>query len=357
MGLKVDSDQQKPSLADDEKFRDRLLELDGGLGVRDPAAEHPTRPLAKAPARPEPAEAPSPSELPIASFGSLAPRRRPWRTPIAAGSLARDLVPQAPEVGERARGPSIGDAPAPSLAPSRQKRSLADASLTYDLFYGFEEQPFGPSSDLKFIYRSVSFDRATQDLMDAIDRREGVMVVTGENGTGKTTLRLSLVGQIGGATRPSLLTDPPASVRELFEAVQGSAVVVIDEAQRLSIEVLEQLYRLSEGGRGGERLQIVLAGEPELLRLLRHRGLRGLNRRVRTRCRLDALMADEVADYLAHRIAVAGPNARIAFDQGAATAMYACSRGIPRVINLVADRALAEGHQIPVGRIDKTDRK
>src|SRR3972149_1427658 len=147
MGLKVDSTQQKPSLADDEKFRDRLLELDRGLGVRDPADEHPTRPLAKAPARPEPAAGPSPSELPIPSFG-----------------------------------------------------------------------------------------RPTQALMDAIDRREGVMVVTGENGTGKTTLCLSLVGQIGGATRPSLLTDPPSSVRELFEAVQGSAVVVIDEAQRLSLD-------------------------------------------------------------------------------------------------------------------------
>lgn len=328
----VDHHPQRPSIADDAAFLDSLLELDRGLS------------------------------------GDLAARRRPWRTPRADKPASLDLRPRAPAVGERARGPSIGDAPPPSLPPRRPKPSAAAAPEspkathspdvaaprpTRESFYGLEEKPFSASSDLKFLYHSTSFDRAMQDLVDALDRREGIVVLTGEHGTGKTTFCLSLIGQVGGSTRPAFLSSPPASVRELFKAVKGSAVIVIDEAQRLSVDVLQQLYRLSAGGRAGERLQIVLVGEPALLTLLRRGRFRGIDRRVRTRCRLDALMVDEMASYLSHRLAVAGPNARIKFDESAVGALNALSRGVPRVVNLVADRALTEGARIPSSTIDK----
>lgn len=257
----------------------------------------------------------------------------------------------------------MGTAPGPVLPPSRRARSYAstpagssgtpDATLTYELFYGFDEQPFGLSSDPKFVYRSASFERATEALFDAIDRRESVIVLTGEKGTGKTTLCLSLVGQLGDSKRATLLTHPPASIDELLNVIERSTVVVADDAERWPVEMLEQLHGLAEGARE-QCPQLVLVGEPMLIGTLRRRTLHALGGRIKTRCRLGPLGADEVAAYVAHRLAVAGTGVRVEFDEGALARLYAISRGVPRVINQVCDAALSAGHRISASRIDAT---
>jgi type II secretory pathway predicted ATPase ExeA len=355
-GPEVD-DQQRPPLADDESFLDSLADLDRGLDVRaskvlDSSLSEFDHDLAR------------PIEVPSTPLGSLAPRRRPWRTPIAARQRELSPFPPPPPVGERTRGPSIGEASPPTLPLKPPTQSFAtnapgspgptggsNPDPTYESFYGFNEKPFGLSSDPKFVYRSASFDRATQDLIDAIDRHDGVMLLTGERGTGKTTLGLSLVGQIGGSSRTSFLTDPPATVDRLLDSLQQSAVIVVDDAHRWPVEMLEKVCGVGPDALG-QRPQVVLIGEPVLLTWLRRRALRRLDRRVGTRCQLEPLTADEVARYVAHRLAVAGSGVRVEFDESAVAELHAISGGIPRAINLICDRALAEGHRRLTSRID-----
>lgn len=339
-GPEVDTHQQKPPLADDAKFLDSLLDLDRGLSSRGPVEDHPLRHAVTVPQL-DRAEAPQSAAISTVALGSFAARRRPWRASVAASRPEPGLQP--PPVGRRARRSSLGDASAP----------VADlATVTDEQFYGFDEKPFSLSSDLKFVYHSGSFDRATQDLIGAINRRDAVMLLTGQKGAGKTTLCLALLGQLGDSTRTSFLTHPPAEGDDL-NVLQQSGVVIVDDAHRWPVEALQQIGRLADDARE-ERAQIVLVGEPVLLARLGRRALRRLDRGIRTRCRLDPLTADELGGYVAYRMAVAGTGARVQFDESAMTRLHAVSRGVPRVVNLACDRALAEGHRMSASTIDGT---
>jgi len=240
-----------------------------------------------------------------------------------------------------------------------------------------------------FLYHSTSYDRVIQELSDAIGRGDRVMTLTGEIGVGKTTLCRSLTGQLDRRTLTSLVADPMASVDDLLKTVlvdfgvlsrddlarnasatsrelhaalaeflaslaslQASAVVIVDEAQTISSGVLEQLRAWTDGESGQKRLQVLLVGQTPLTALLRRHEHRSLNRRIKVRCELAPLLQDEVAGYVMHRLSVAGSSVRVEFDDGAVARINAISRGVPRLVNLLCDRALTLGHQASASVID-----
>ena len=306
-----------------------------------------------------------------------------------------ELFPPALLMRERAPGPAIAGAPPPRIGRSRFAAPLesavpSDGPLTYEAFYGLNEKPFSLSPDPRFIYHSTSRDRVTQELVDAFGHGDRVMLLTGEMGTGKTTLCRSLASELGSRTVTSFVAEPAASIDDLLKAVlidfgvisradatrgrlatatrqeltsaigdfaaslaplQASAVIIIDEAQSVPAGVLALLSDLPEAG-DDRRVQIVLVGQPALLPFLRRRQLRALDRRIAVRCRLEPLAPDEMIGYVMHRLAVAGASARVEFDNGAIAELYAATRGVPRLVNLVCDRALTRGHEASASVID-----
>lgn len=257
----------------------------------------------------------------------------------------------------------------------------APESPSYEAFFGFDQRPFDLTPDPRFLYRSTSHDEAITQLVRAIRRREGFIVFTGDIGTGKTTVCRSLLTELGATTFTCLVLNPFVSVDELLrtvlvdfgvvskeaardaqfkaasthelvgtlhefllslQAVQGTAVLLIDEAQHLSPGVLEQIRVLSNLETGENRLlQIVLIGQLELLETLARHDLRQLSQRISLRASLVPLTPPEAEAYIAHRLGVAhGVNTPV-FDKRAVAAVHAGSNGVPRLINLLCDRALA----------------
>jgi len=255
----------------------------------------------------------------------------------------------------------------------------------YEEFYGFVQSPFTLAPDPRFLYRSESHDDAIRRVMDAITRKEGFIVLTGEIGTGKTTVCRTLLEQFDASTFTSLVLNPFVSFEELLrdvlldfgvvsrEAIRngrlagasrhdlintlhefllslvpihGSGVLIIDEAQHLQPEVLEQIRVISNLETNQSKLlQIVLVGQLNLLDLLGDAGMRQLDQRVSLRAFLKPLTRDEVDAYVSHRLSVARGSSTVGFDGGAIDAVHAYSAGVPRVINLLCDRALMVGVQ------------
>ena len=262
------------------------------------------------------------------------------------------------------------------------------APLTYEAFFGLREHPFSLASDPRFLYHSRSHDRAAQEILTAIGRHDPLIVLTGEPGLGKTMLCRTLVEQLDRRTITSLVTEPFVSIEELLrtllvdfgvmsreslmrgrlqqasrdglaaalrdflvslDRLQAFAVVIIDDAQNLSSEILQQLLVLVEP-RG--RLQVLLAGEPDLLTLLRQPAAQPLTQHATVQAKLAVLDEDEVGGFLFHRLAVAG-NPHIDFDDAALSRLAELSCGVPRLVNLLADRALAEGERSAISVIDQ----
>jgi general secretion pathway protein A len=253
----------------------------------------------------------------------------------------------------------------------------------YEEYYGFVQPPFSLTPDPRFLYRSESHDVALQQLWQAIRRKEGFIVLTGDIGTGKTTLCRTVLEQFDPTTFTSLILNPFLSVEELLREVllsygiasrdtlrtgrlamaskhelirtlhdfllslvpiHGSAVLIIDEAQHLSTEVLEEIRILSNLETNEQKLlQIVLVGQLNLLDALRDAKLRQLDQRVSIRCVLKALNREEVEAYITHRLWVARGSTAVTFTAGALDLVHELSGGVPRMINLIADRALMAG--------------
>jgi general secretion pathway protein A len=162
----------------------------------------------------------------------------------------------------------------------------------------------------------------------------------------------SSAGQYSGASRSELST----ALREFLAslaALQAFAVVIIDEAQNLTVDLLEQLPVLLDLENAERLLQVVLVGQPNLVAKLRRSELRRLNRRVSVRCQLEPLGGDEILGYVQQRLTVAGSDGRVAFDDGALARLFDLSGGVPRVINLLCDRALTRACEGSVGSIDE----
>lgn len=250
----------------------------------------------------------------------------------------------------------------------------------YEQFFGFAQPPFTLAPDPRFLYRSASHEEAMTALAGAIARHEGFLVLAGDIGTGKTTICRTLLQQLDTRTFTSLVLNPFLSVEELLREVLldfgvvsrdavrsgrlaaatrhelvstlhefllsligigGSGVLIIDEAQHLSVEVLEQIRVLSNlETNEAKLLQIVLVGQLDLLTALREPRLRQLDQRISLRVVLQPLTREEVDAYIDHRLAVAGGQTPVRFDGDAAALAYEISGGVPRIINLLCDRAL-----------------
>ena len=263
----------------------------------------------------------------------------------------------------------------------------------YEAYYGFAEKPFSLTPDPKYLYRSPSHANAFELLQYAIQRREGFVVVTGDIGTGKTTICRALLEQIDRKTFTALVLNPFLSEEDLLKRIlqefgvvsrvniragrltgvskqdlietlydfllgliplKANAVLIIDEAQNLPLPVLEQIRILSNLETDKEKLlQIILVGQLDLGTLLRSPKLRQLDQRVSIRYRLEPLDRETVGAYVAHRLTIAGGSAAVTFEPKALDRLYRLSGGIPRLINLICDRALLAAFSVRENRITR----
>ena len=261
----------------------------------------------------------------------------------------------------------------------------------YEEYYGFVQPPFSLTPDPRFLYRSESHDVALQQVWQAIRRKEGFIVLTGDIGTGKTTLCRTLLEQFDQTTFTALILNPFLSVEELLREVllsfgvvskdalkhgrlataskhelvrtlhdfllslvplHGSAVLIIDEAQHSSTDVLEEIRVLSNLETNDQKLlQVVIVGQLNLLEILQKAELRQLDQRISIRCSLKALTREEVEAYVTHRLWVARGSTSVTFTPKAFDLVHAISSGVPRMINLVCDRALMVGCDKQTSRI------
>ncbi len=245
----------------------------------------------------------------------------------------------------------------------------------YLQFFGLNEAPFSITPDPAFVYLSAAHRDALAHLLYGVGQggAGGFVQLTGEVGTGKTTICRCLLEQVPDETRVALVLNPLMTPRELLATIceelsidtagladsnklmvdalnsyllgqhaQGRRVViVIDEAQNLSPEALEQVRLLTNLETSKDKLlQMVLLGQPELRQLLQRQDLRQLAQRITARYHLSPLNQEETQGYVKHRIQVAGAQ-RNPFRRSAIRALYQRSGGVPRLINIIADRALA----------------
>ena len=270
----------------------------------------------------------------------------------------------------------------------------------YERFYGLSEHPFSLTPDPDFIFMSQIFCEALDQITNAVNRREALTVLTGDVGTGKTTLCWALLLRMQKNFRTALILNPLLEIDDLLRAIiqdfnvkfvarrapwkmqiegmisepeaasslQGltrkqlidelnhfliegaeadiNNVLVIDEAQNLSVECLEQLRILSNLETSKRKLlQIVFSGQLELDHKLNLPQLRPLKQIITVRCSLQPLSMDDMTRYIYHRIWRAGGDRTLGFSQGALNAIYRHSRGYPRLINLICDRALVAGYK------------
>jgi general secretion pathway protein A len=306
--------------------------------------------------------------------------------------------PPEPEVDAQVRGPAIRGAPPPRIVRHQVEQlnpspTSPVVSLTYEPFYGFAERPFGPFTDPAFVYHSRSFDRTLQEVIDTFARGGEVAVLTGDAGIGKTTLCRALVQQLGQRAMVSFITAPAPSLEDLLTRVlvdfgvvssggptpsrlaaasrqdlmsaigdfaaslvrlEASAVIIVDDAQNVSAEALEALSTLVDRPGQNRRLHVLLVARSDFLATLGRAELRSVERRLAVRCHLEPLTPDETAGYVMHRLAVAGPKGRLTFDRGAFAKLHAVTRGVPHLIDLACDRALARGCEAGAGVIDET---
>lgn len=246
----------------------------------------------------------------------------------------------------------------------------------YEEFYGLKEKPFSLTPDPRFLFLSEHHREAFEHLLYGIQEKEGFILITGEVGAGKTTLCRALLNKIdSSATNTALILNPMFSERELLQCILGdfgvkttatskkellddlnqfllnqqaadrNSILIIDEAQNLSPTVLEDIRILSNLETEKEKLlQIILMGQIELKEKLSLPQLRQLNQRISVRYHLQTLGKEEVPRYIQHRLTVAGSSGDIHFVPVAIQEIYSYSQGIPRLINLAADRALLAGY-------------
>lgn len=245
----------------------------------------------------------------------------------------------------------------------------------YEAYYGFTEKPFNLTPDPKYLYQSRRHTEAVAHLEYGRQERGGFIVITGEVGTGKTTLARYFLGRLPEGTATAVVLYPAltaaellqtilddlhapregASLKELVDALHRfllkaraegrDVVLLIDEAQDLAAEVLEQVRLISNLETDTEKLiQIVLIGQSELAEMLGRRELRQLAQRVTARYHLAPLSRQETDDYVRHRLAVGGGAGKVTFTPRALAAVHGLSGGIPRLINLICDRALLAGY-------------
>jgi len=245
----------------------------------------------------------------------------------------------------------------------------------YFEFYGLKESPFNITPDPRFLFYTARHREAFDHLSYGIATRKGFIELTGEVGSGKTTLCRAVLSNLNESVRTALILNPCLSEDQLLRAilmdfgleVKGTdrldyfeqlntflleqarlghnVVLIIDEAQNLSPGVLEQVRLLSNLETDQHKLmQIVLSGQPELQERLSRPDLRQLRQRILVRCRLEPLTEQEIGEYIAHRLHVAGANSHVRFHPRAIRLIRKHTKGIPRLVNAISDNCLLAGY-------------
>jgi len=244
----------------------------------------------------------------------------------------------------------------------------------YEAFYGFREKPFTILPDPGFLFLSQAHSMAYAMLEYGVMNRAGFTIITGEIGCGKTTLIRHLLNQLGPDINVGLISNAQEDFGELMQWVlmafgqpyAGQAkvelfdrfqkflieeygkgrrtILIIDEAQNLRPKTLEELRMLSNINADKDQLlQLVLVGQPELRALLRRPELRQFTQRISADYHLRPMNLNETIQYIAHRLRVAGREEPL-FSAGACELLHQVSRGVPRLINIIADTALIYGY-------------
>ncbi|MCB1687641.1 MAG: AAA family ATPase [Halioglobus sp.] len=253
----------------------------------------------------------------------------------------------------------------------------------YYQYFGLTEAPFSIAVNPRYLFMSARHRDALAHLLYGVGAGGGFILLTGEVGTGKTTINRCLLEQLPSSTDVAIILNPALNAIELLASVCDElgiqydhhnhtlktltdnlhsfllenhargrkTVLLIDEAQHLDFDVLEQIRLLTNLETNNEKLlQIILIGQPELAQMLARPELRQLNQRITARYNLDPLNLDETSAYIQHRLQVAGMSPeRVVFSPAVVRGIYKATRGIPRVINVLCDRMLlgAYGRNMP----------
>jgi len=248
--------------------------------------------------------------------------------------------------------------------------------LMYLQFYGLRDIPFSLTPDPRFLYFTASHREVMANLSYGIQHGKGLIVATGEVGTGKTTMLRAMLTKLDRSVLSSYIFNPGLTVPELYQHLSADfnlgqyssksdalmklgrllmmrhsrglrTVLIVDEAQGLSRELLEEVRLLLNFETYTEKqLQIILVGQPELRQLLNSTDLRQLKQRISLRCEIEPLKADEISPYIRARLKVAGAARLHLFTAGAVAMIHRASEGIPRLVNNICDNALLTGYAI-----------
>lgn len=254
----------------------------------------------------------------------------------------------------------------------------------YEKFYCLTEKPFNATPDSRFFFPSNKHTEALNSLIYAINERKGFVVITGEIGSGKTTVCRTLISKLDLDTKVALITNTNITAKELiceildeFEiehkggskqkllsclnnylirqlANNTNVVLIVDEAQNLTSKVLEEIRMLSNLETEREKLiQIILLGQPQLKAKLENNNMEQFKQRIAVYYHLTPLDRSETEQYIKHRLSLLNPDAANIFGASAIEAIYQHSQGIPRLINLIADSALLSGYVAEIKQIDE----
>ncbi|MBX3290110.1 MAG: AAA family ATPase [Acidobacteria bacterium] len=241
----------------------------------------------------------------------------------------------------------------------------------YKDHFSLKEYPFSLTPDPKFIVFTPSYNELLAGLYYGIEMAKGLIVLTGEVGTGKTTALRWLIRRLDSSVRAAYIFNPHLSIDEFYHHVTEMlditdyenktdmllemgkmledrhrrglrTLLIVDEAHEISDEVMEEIrLLLNFESDSAKHLQIILTGQPELRERLRQKNLRQLKQRVALRCEMPVLPnIDEVTRYITERLMLAGSSQKNIFTQDAIDFVYQCSEGIPRLINNLCDNAL-----------------
>ena len=250
-------------------------------------------------------------------------------------------------------------------------------------FYGLARAPFEMAPDPTFLYLGEAHREGLATLLYGVRSRKGFVLLTGEVGTGKTTLLHALLGQLDASTASAFIFNPKLEPLDFFRMLfdefgiaaprrskaeylialnafliqrlerDETAILIVDEAQTLSAEMLEEVRLLSNLETSSHKLlQIMLVGQPELAQMLARPELRQLRQRIVLRHHLQPFDAGETDAYLEERLQLAGYTGKELFTRSARHRIHAVTGGVPRLVNIVCDRALLAGYsrdQLAIG--------
>jgi len=249
-------------------------------------------------------------------------------------------------------------------------------------FLGLREQPFSITADPSFLYLSRKHREALSHMIYGIRERKGFVEITGEIGTGKTTLCKALLRHLEPTTKSALLLQPAFSGIQLLQSIAqdfgmnpmrnnrftlfhqlntflleqaslgNNVVLIIDEAQNLSLRLLEEIRMLSNFETDKMKLiQIILVGQPQLREKLAQPALEQLRQRIGVRFHITPLELDEVSTYIEHRLRFAGSDGSLEWTPEATEEVARCANGIPRLINQICDRSLLACYVLQTKRV------